>query len=73
MGKIKCICILMLFFLGMVCNLKAQHCPWEGTNLTVIEIVDENGNIIHDLKVTYSSLNRNKGHLLQISKKRFPI
>jgi hypothetical protein len=42
-----------LFFLAIGKTILAQHCPYDGTNLIAIKVVDKKGNMLTDVETVF--------------------
>ena len=42
-------CFIFLFTVMMYNNLYAQHCPYDGTHLIAIKVVDKKGNMLENV------------------------
>jgi hypothetical protein len=46
-------CFIFLFMVMLCTNLYAQHCPYDGTHLVTIKVVDKKGNMLTDVKTVF--------------------
>ncbi len=46
-------CFIFLFTVMLCANLHAQHCPYDGTHLVAIKVVDKKGNMLTDVNTFF--------------------
>jgi len=46
-------CFIFLFAAMLSINLNAQHCPYDGTYLLAIKIVDKHGKMLTDINTVF--------------------
>ncbi len=46
-------CFILLFTVLLCTNLYAQHCPYDGTHLVAIKIVDKHGKMLTDVNTVF--------------------
>ena len=46
-------CFIFLFTVMLCNNLYAQHCPYDGTHLVTIKVVDRKGNMLTDINTIF--------------------
>lgn len=70
-------CFIFLFTVMLSTNLCAQHCPYDGTHLIAIKVVDENGKILTDISTVFylqevdNPMADSCGHTKGLIKKQF--
>ena len=46
-------CLIFIFMVMLCINLNAQHCPYDGTHLIAIKVVDKKGNTLTEVNTVF--------------------